>query len=69
MKVLNTPESIQRLRNEIAQHYAFGKSLTAAEISALCRLFYVTINAPEVSVYIKIAQPHGDRPVNLLEKP
>ena len=68
MKVLNTPESIQRLRNEIAQHYAFGKPLTDAEISALCRLFYVTIDAPEVSVYIKIADPHGEQPVNLKEK-
>ena len=67
MKILNTPNNIQRVKNEIAQHYAFGKPLTDAEISALCGRFSVATDAKEVSLYIKIAEPHGDRPVNLSE--
>ena len=68
MKVLNTPHNIQRVKNEIAQHYAFGVPLTDVEISAVCRRFLATINVSEVSVYIKVAEPHGEQSVNLKEK-
>ena len=65
MQVLNTPDAIQHVKNEIAQHYARGKPLTDAEISAVCRRFHVTIDTPEISTYIRIAEPHGDNPIDL----